>query len=63
MRDTMRGKARADWARLCQNMRADLVFRAARARPCGQVALAPQASSPCAPSAEIMTTGVQPAHT
>ena len=52
---------RRGWARLCGNARADLLFEQL-ARPCGQVALATQASSPCAPSAEIMLAGEQPAH-
>ena len=45
MRDTMRGKARADWARLCENVRTDLVLEQL-GRSCAQVALATARSKP-----------------
>ena len=45
MRDMKRGKARADLARLCQNVRADLVLEQL-ARSCAEVALATARSKP-----------------
>ena len=45
MRDTKWGKARADWARLCENVRTDLVLEQL-GRSCAQVALATARSKP-----------------